>query len=190
MFSGIPAAFFLRSTPLWRILLVCIGLSGAGAPVLVCAADHGLDVRETLMGIIAYTRWPVEPQPLRLCVLGQGPQTAWLLQEGLERPGHPPVQTRRPEPDAQIASHCDALYVGDLPAEAWRELLPPLTGRAVLTVCERSPSCTAGGMVRLDIGPNGGPVRFEVNLDAVARSVVRIHPQVLRLGRRAPGSVP
>ena len=70
------------------------------------------------------------------------------------------------------------------------ELLPPLTGRAVLTVCERSPSCTAGGMVRLDIGPNGGPVRFEVNLDAVARSVVRIHPQVLRLGRRAPGSVP
>jgi hypothetical protein len=189
MFPGIPA-FFPRSPPLWRILFVCIGLWGLSAPVRVWAAEAGLDVRETLMGIIAYTRWPVEPQPLRLCVLGQGPQTAWLLQEGLERPGYPTVQTRRPEPDAHIASHCDALYVGELPEQAWRELLPPLTGRAVLTVCERSPSCTAGGMVRLDIGAKGAPVRFEVNLDAVARSVVRIHPQVLRLGRRPPGAVP
>jgi hypothetical protein len=190
MFSGIPAAIFPRSLLLWRILLVCIGLSGMSAPARVRAGDAALDVRETLMGIIAYTRWPVEPQPLRLCVLGQGPQTVWLLQEALERPGHPPVQTRRPDPDTQIASHCDVLYVGDLPAEAWRELLPPLTGRAVLTVCERSPACTAGGMVRLDIGAKAGPVRFEVNLDAVARSVVRIHPQVLRLGRRPPGASP
>ncbi len=40
-------------------------------------------------------------------------------------------------------------------------------------------------MVRLHIDPPEHQVRFEVNLDAVARSTVRIHPLVLKLGRRS-----
>lgn len=172
------------------MVLVCIGLSGLAVPGRSRGAEAGLDVRETLIGILAYTRWPVEPKPLRLCVLGQSQQTAWLLHEGLTRPGYPPVQASRLDPDADLASRCDALYVGQLAAEAWRELLPRLTGRAVLTVCERSDPCTAGGMIRLDIDAKGDQVRFEVNLDAVARSIVRIHPQLLRLGRRPQAGAP
>lgn len=160
------------------------GLGALALPLGAQPPSAGLDVRETLSGILAYTRWPKESDPLRLCVTGSSPHAEQLLQNGLSRPGKPLTVVQRVQPDAKIADVCDALYVGELEADAWRELLPGLAGRAVLTICERSEACASGGMVRLDIDEKSQHVRFEVNLDAVARSTVRIHPQVLRLGRR------
>lgn len=144
----------------------------------------GLDLRETLAGILAYTRWPSDPDPVRLCLVGNGERVEQLLRDGLVRPGHSPAAVRRVLPDGDIAGQCDALFLSRIDADSGPPLLARLNGQAVLTICERSEACTAGGMVRLEIDEQTRHVRFEVNLDAVARSTVRIHPQVLRLGRR------
>jgi hypothetical protein len=53
----------------------------------------------------------------------------------------------------------------------------------VLTISEHNPSCTVGSMFCLNV--DGERVTFEINLDAVARSGVRVHPNVLGLARPA-----
>ena len=60
-----------------------------------------------------------------------------------------------------------------------------VAGHPVLTISENDPSCTAGGMFCLNV--DGERVSFDINLDAVARSGVRVHPNVLNLARR-PGA--
>jgi hypothetical protein len=142
------------------------------------------DITETLLGILGYTRWPVEPNPLRLCVAGRSAAADRLLQQGLERPSQGPVVVRK-VPDADVAAQCDALYVGTLDEAEWRRVFPAIVDRPVLTVCERSPGCAASGMISLNL-EDSARVQFEVNLDLVARSTVRINPQVLRLGTRPP----
>jgi YfiR/HmsC-like len=45
--------------------------------------------------------------------------------------------------------------------------------------------CTDGGMFCMEAGPQS--VRFNANLDAIARSGLRVHPLVLRIARNPAG---
>ncbi len=187
-------ASLLRCT-LLLLALVCLasGLRAQAPPPrerpVEVAQSSDLSLEEALLGIIAYSRWPVPPDPLRLCVLGNSPAASRLLQNGLARqPDRAPVQVRSVTPDTNMADACDAVYVGQLEEGAWRQVLPRLLAQPLLTICERSPVCASGGMFCLDIDA-AGHVQFEVNIDSVARSKVRVHPQVLRLGRRHNGVV-
>jgi hypothetical protein len=51
-----------------------------------------------------------------------------------------------------------------------------------LSISEADSSCSVGSMFCLRIKP--GKVSFDVNLDSVARSGVRVHPSVLKLATR------
>lgn len=180
MSHGRPAAPFLQRR-FWRGLVLagaCLSSAASAEP-----PGSGLTLAETLAGVLAYTRWPAEPDPVRLCHVGASPQIDKVLQGGLPLTG---VQLllRALAPDEPVVGQCDALYVGTLEPEQWRRLTAEIADQPVLTLCEQSPACTVGGMVRLDLGTAAPLVRFEINLDAVARSAVRIHPQVLRLGQR------
>jgi hypothetical protein len=180
MLPGQPAAFSSRRRGLAGLglcLLLAVGLAAR-------AAEHpaGLDLRETVTRVLAYARWPVAPDPLRVCFMGTSPHAERLQQQGIVWPGGP-VLLLRPEPGRPVPAQCDALYVGALDPSQWQQLAQELAGQPVLTLCERSTPCLATGMVRLDIDPAGPAVRFEINLDALARGKVRIHPQVLRLGQ-------
>jgi hypothetical protein len=180
MFSGQHAASFSRRHGLAGLTL---GLLLAVGPATDAAGQHaGLGLRETVARVLAYARWPVAPDPLRICFMGTSPHAERLQQQGIVWPGGP-VLLLRPEPTRPVAEQCDALYVGALDTAQWQQLAQELAGQPVLTLCERSTSCLATGMVRLDIDPAGPAVRFEINLDALARGKVRIHPQVLRLGQ-------
>lgn len=150
-----------------------------------------LGVSETLLGILSYARWPNESMPLRLCVVGRGIHTEHLLKNGLAALAHRPIviHALALDNDTPIATQCDALYIGTLDESTSRRIFSNVVGSPVLTVSERIPPCAAGAMVCLD--PNDpNRVHFEVNLDAVARSGVRVNPQVLRLGRRAAKALP
>uniref|UniRef100_UPI003137AACB YfiR family protein n=1 Tax=Variovorax sp. YR752 TaxID=1884383 RepID=UPI003137AACB len=46
--------------------------------------------------------------------------------------------------------------------------------------------CSDGGMFCLE--PAAPSVRFGANLDAIARSGLRVHPMVLRIARGTPGA--
>ncbi|KQP38090.1 YfiR family protein [Pseudorhodoferax sp. Leaf274] len=180
MLSGPYAALSSRRRrPAGLALCVLLAL-GLAAPA---TGQHaGLDLRETVTRVLAYTRWPVAPDPLRVCFVGTSPHAERLRQQGIAWPGGP-VLLLRPDPARPVSAQCDALYIGALDTPQWQQLAQELEGQPVLTLCERSSPCLANGMVRLDIDPAGVPVRFEINLDALARGKVRIHPQVLRLGQ-------
>ncbi|BDT69630.1 hypothetical protein os1_38210 [Comamonadaceae bacterium OS-1] len=171
---------------LWNTALCTMGSlalaqQGAAAPPV---AVERVGVTETLLGILSYARWPIETSPLRVCVAGRSTHTDPWLKNGLAALAQRPivVQALAPNNDAPIAAQCDALYLGTLDDATSRRIFSNVVGYPVLTVSERVPPCAAGAMVCLDASnPNG--VQFEINLDAVARSGVRVNPQVLRLGR-------
>lgn len=155
---------------------------------LVLSTPEKLSVADTVRGILSYARWPDESHALRLCVTGKGPHGDMLLAQGIMPLTRRAVNTLRVPVDADIVAQCDALYVGNLDEGSWRNLFSHIAGKPVLTMCERSPICMIGGMFCLDVDTSATSVPFEVNLDSVARSGVRVNPQVLRLGRRAAKS--
>jgi len=105
------------------------------------AQQRGKAVTQVVLGIFSYARWPSEPAPLRLCLIGP-------------------------------TEYADDLIKGT----------EQNSGRPVLSISEADDLCTVGSLFCLRV--NDEQVTFEVNLDSVARSGVRIHPSVLQLSRR------
>ncbi|MFZ4289464.1 YfiR family protein [Variovorax sp. HJSM1_2] len=150
------------------------------------AAQERPGILETVRGILGYVRWPGDPNPIRLCVLGSNAPAAKLLAASMADLGERKVQMLQPTSEIGIGQRCDAVFVAANSALSWRKVLEQISGQPVLSLCERSPACTTGSMFYLDISPQDH-VQFEVDIDAVARSSVRVNPQVLRLGRRPGG---
>lgn len=139
-------------------------------------------VTQVVLGILSYARWPVEPAELRLCVVGPTEYTDDLLKGATQSTGRPVQVQRLLASNPAIVSDCNALYLGKLTDEERSNLFQRLNGQPVLSISERDDRCTVGTLFCLRVGDE--QVAFEVNLDSVARSGVRIHPSVLQLSRR------
>jgi hypothetical protein len=85
-----------------------------------------------------------------------------------------------------IATDCNAIYIGRLTHDERTRLFASLIGKPVLSISEGGDQCTVGSLFCLRVADE--QVSFEVNLDSVARSGVRIHPSVLQLSRRRPAA--
>ncbi|AOB33408.1 hypothetical protein AKI39_04495 [Bordetella sp. H567] len=146
------------------------------------AGPRAAMVRHVVMGILSYTRWPVQPEPVRLCITGQ-PAYASGLFDAPARQSEPAVQPRLvAADDPALARDCDALYLGGMDDELQQQVLRRVVGHPVVSIVEDDAECAVGGMFCLDVRP--GQVGFQINLDSVARSGVHIHPSVLQLSRR------
>jgi hypothetical protein len=174
-------------------LLALAGSSMAGdavAPAKSTAApDTGrATVTSVVTRIVSYTRWPAEMKSLRLCTLGQGRGVDELrvIADLGATPLAIPVRAASGVPEAW--NQCDIVYVGTVAIGALRELLHNTIGRPVLMIGEGRDFCSDGGMFCLEGLPTA--VKFAVNLDAVARSGLRVNPSVLRIARGAPASGP
>ena len=144
-------------------------------------------VTQVVLGILSYARWPVEPAQLRLCVVGPTQYTDDLVKGTTQATGRPVVVQRLLADNPDIVNACDAVYIGELNTDERSRLFASLMGHPVLSISEGGDQCTVGSLFCLRVGDE--QVSFEVNLDSVARSGVRIHPSVLQLSRRrAPGS--
>lgn len=156
-------------------------------PVPEGATGQTLAVARVVSGILSYTRWPSEPVSLRLCVAGT-PRFA----DGLTAlPARSARSARRMEvlriTGASVAPEgCRALYLGRLDADERRRLLVAARRQPIVTIDENDPPCRAGAMFCLHVASSS--VAFELNLDAVSRSSVRIDPKVLLLSRRGERS--
>ncbi len=147
-------------------------------------SSHDTAVRQVVLGIISFTRWPTTPVRLHLCVTGRADYARGLtdtLQAGSTLLD---VQRVRFD-DPSLGMACDVVYLGTLSDDERSRVRAAVAGHPVLTIAEHDPSCTAGGMFCLNV--DGERVSFDINLDAVARSGVRVHPNVLNLARR-PGA--
>lgn len=139
-----------------------------------------------LAGLLAYTHWPSPLPRVRLCAWGQGrgiEQIASGAPLGSERR---PVALQPPTAVADALRACDAVYVSASAPPAALALPRTLLGRPVLVIGEGAGFCAAGGMFCVEV--DAPAPRFHANLDAIARSGLRVNPQVLRIAREQAGS--
>lgn len=143
-------------------------------------------VTQVVLGILSYARWPVEPTQLQLCIVGPTQYTDDLVKGTAQATGRPVTVQRVLADHPGIASDCNAVYIGRLTNDERSRLFESLIGKPVLSISEGGDQCTVGSLFCLRVGDE--QVSFEVNLDSVARSGVRIHPSVLQLSRRRPAA--
>lgn len=167
------------------LLTVCLfALSGA-----LSAAENDIprqqleNVTQVTLGILSYTRWPAQPEELHLCITGSTEYADHLLAQPMAISNRNVVTRRIVLDDPALTEECNALYIGFLPDTENKALFARLHDKAILSIAEQNDSCSTGSMFCLQFGRNG-EVTFLVNLDSIARSTVRVHPNVLLLGKR------
>ncbi|MGU8078478.1 YfiR family protein [Burkholderia pyrrocinia] len=154
------------------------------SPTDSAISSHDSAVRQVVLGIISFTRWPTTPIRLHLCVTGR-PDYARGLTDTLQA-GSTLLDVQRVRfDDPSLGMACDVVYLGTLSDDERTRVRTAVAGHPVLTIAEHDPYCTAGSMFCLNV--DGERISFDINLDAVARSGVRVHPNVLNLARR-PGA--
>ena len=169
------------------VLCLLTGITSAQPETAVSMADQRAKaVTQVVLGILSYARWPVEPAQLRLCVVGPTQYTDDLVKGSTQASGRPVTVQRLLADNPAIASDCDAVYIGKLTADERGRLFASLIGQPILSISQGSDPCTVGSLFCLRVSDD--QVSFEVNLDSVARSGVRIHPSVLQLSRRKPAA--
>ncbi|MBV8250701.1 MAG: YfiR family protein [Comamonas sp.] len=176
---GVPS---LACAGRWAWLLaLCLAWTSPAVRAEAEAEDHVQAVTRTVLGILGYTRWPADSAVLHLCVTGATAYAAGLMQSSGQTVGGQRLDVRRVEIEQLKATDCEGIYLGDVEEQQWRNLMRREAGRPLLTISERSALCRIGAMFclrRQGEGPG-----FEVNLDSVARSGLRISPKVLQLAR-------
>ncbi|WP_145499057.1 YfiR family protein [Yersinia bercovieri] len=135
-----------------------------------------------VLGIISYARWPTPPAVIRLCIVAQTDYAEALFNPALMQTAHPIKTARYPQPDASVAASCDVVYLGRVTVQKRQELAALLSGHSVLTISEDYDECTLGSAFCLLLEDK--QASFKVNMDALARGGVRVHPSVLQLARK------
>lgn len=177
-----------RVTRGWRSLIAALPLLfGALAhaennPTPTLAEQRAAAVTQVVLGILSYARWPVEPAQMRLCLIGPTQYADDLVKGTTQDTGRPVVVRRLLAGAPSVASMCDAIYLGELNEGERNQLFSAISGHPILSISEADDTCTVGSVFCLRVSDR--QVTFEVNLDSVARSGVRIHPSVLQLSRR------
>jgi hypothetical protein len=169
---------------LWALAGAAAADDAAAAKAPAAAPDGRASVTTVVAGIVSYTRWPTETRSIRLCTIGRGPGVDELLEAADLGSTQLNVPVRACAA-ANALNECDVIYVGALATPAMRSLLQSTVGRPVLMIGEGQAFCTDGGMFCLQ--PGEAAVGFAVNLDAVARSGLRVNPRVLRMARTTTG---
>lgn len=171
-------------------LCVAVGLlvrpaAAAEVPRTLAQAQTGLTTAELVNAILGYTVW-IEPDRngLLLCVSRGAVDAEAILAHAKLLRLRWPVSGRTIEPDEPPPAPCDVIIFEGWQALPQRQALRSLAGRPVLSIGQGSEFCSDGGLFCLT--PDRAGLRFEVNLDAVSRSGLRVHPQVLRLARPRP----
>lgn len=136
-------------------------------------------VAHVVQGVVSYTHWPDGRASLRLCVLGPTEYADALLAKSSLEIGRRKMEVVRItlELEQEALPSCDGLYLGYVDAQALRSLTTPVKDRPMLTISEDVELCRIGIMfcLRFDMDH----ASFEMNLDSVARSKLKISPKVL-----------
>lgn len=165
--AAVPAALLLAST--------IPATAEVGLPA-GSVADATADI---VAAITLYSRWPQPTPVVRLCVVGRSAMSAGLVSRRL-------ADGRRIEVDSSGAlsfDDCDMVYLAGQPAAVQARIARGAAGQATITVTDNDPMCDSG--ITACLRRSSDHIAFDLNLDAVSRSTVRIDPRVLSLaGRR------
>lgn len=139
-----------------------------------------------MLNLIGYSRWPAADnsaeKAVQLCVDKAVERVAARLQGQMAANGRM-IDTRVIDAmETASVAQCDAVYLRDVADGRRKTLVAELIGKPVLIIVEQDQACEVGSMFCL--GFREDHVSFRINLDSIARSGIRVHPGVLRLGRR------
>ncbi|MBB4843509.1 hypothetical protein HNP55_002032 [Paucibacter oligotrophus] len=138
-------------------------------------------------GILNYTVWPGPSRSLSACITGSQREALDLLQQLEQSKIRHQLLLIRVEANSPLPGACDLVYFEGWNGPAARSALRKLDRKPVLTIGYEPEFCSDGGLFCLSKA--GSSTRFEVNLDAVTRSGLRVNAQVLRLAKpRGPVS--
>ncbi|MFM5500035.1 YfiR family protein [Aeromonas veronii] len=168
-------------------LLLGFGLLLPHALAETAAESRATAVRELVLDILSYTRWPTEPAVLRLCVAAPTEYAGALFTIDRQANGRAVQVNRYDASDPAISDNCDVLYLGVVDEPTRIALFARLQGHSVLSISEYNHDCSTSSVFCLQTSPDSVRVRFKVNLDALALSGVRVHPAVLKLAHADKG---
>ncbi|MGP2792047.1 YfiR family protein [Serratia nevei] len=164
------------------VLLVLLTLPGPARAADAPYQKRTHAVTTVVVGIISYARWPREPNPIRLCVTAPTQYAEGLFDPILLSAPRPIKAERVPFDSPTLSTGCDVIYLGNITAAQRQNFMQRISGNSILSISENDSECSAGSAFCLQI--DGDQASFKVNLDALARSGVRVHPNVLQLARK------
>ena len=173
----ILAAALAGEAPAPAAAVELVSSAGEGAGGVPRDDSYAPGTARIVTGILEYTRWPVSVAPLTLCVAGPAQQAGRL--DGLRLADGRTVQRCQIAPLPLVIGGCQVLYIGNIPPSATRQLVAAARGKGVLTIAEADPACRSQAMFCMVYEPRA--VSFRMNVDAIARSGLRVDPRVLRL---------
>lgn len=152
----------------------------------VPAANDGVAIAtaDITAGILTYARWPQPLRTVRLCIVGASASSTRITNRALVN--GQALAVERMAVGNWTADRCDAIFLGRVTAAERTTIIRDIANRPILSMTDNDPQCLYGSMFCLR-GVAGG-VTFDLNIDAVSRSRVRVDPRVLALARRPGGA--
>jgi hypothetical protein len=129
------------------------------------------------------TRLPSGGAAVQVCVI-KGDEMEGALRQALQGKlaGAHPIQVVPMDADANLAA-CHVLYLGGRSATRNATLMSKVSGKGILLVDEGPRFTWPDGMIRLFQEQNR--MRFELNLESLERSGLKVDPRLIRLARIA-----
>lgn len=185
---GRAGRMVVRQVRRWPALVAGVLLTCVGHAMMAAPATFGeYDVKAVfLLNFAQFVEWPAAafttPEtPLSIGVLGADPFGEALDRtvQGETVKGHPLVIRRSREVKDLLS--CHILYVSGSEKDRLPQVLRQIGGASILTVGESERFGACGGIIRFFMLKN--KIRFEINPDAARCQGLRIHAQLLSLGR-------
>lgn len=165
----------------WQIALALASSTVAmQTPVPPGTNGAALSAARIVSGILSYSGWPVDPDPVRLCLTGSSEWAGAVT--SAELTGGRMLNVTRLAPSAVTPALCHAVYIGQMAPPDRSRLISSMGNSTILTITDADPQCEFGAMFCLRLTPQG--MVFDLNVGAVSRSRVRVDPRVLALSRR------
>lgn len=171
---------------LWKFLktvLCAMTLPALLGSTSAWAAPSEYEVKAQFIRQFAtFVEWPASGAPLRLCILGRDP-----LGVALESLRGTSAKDRRLEIvflDVKDDIHdCQMLYVAGSTERHLERVAALARGAGILILGDTEGYALRGAMINFYL--DTGKVRFEINLEAIRQSTLKISSKLLALGRVA-----
>lgn len=165
------------------VLLVCLNSPAHAAP-----SEADIEVG-FIHNIAKFVEWPAalpEGGKLQLCIIGQSDMESSAAVLVGKPIGQQTWAVRRVTMGDKLRD-CQVLYIAGSEKVDLRHILKNIQGGPVLTVGDTEGYAEQGVMVNFYL--EEGKLRFEVNLDSVRRSRLKIGARLLKLARIVPVEV-
>ncbi|PHM49935.1 hypothetical protein Xmir_00818 [Xenorhabdus miraniensis] len=140
------------------------------------------NVARVVSGIISYTHWPATPTTLHLCLVPPSNYINVLTHINMIS-DYTELQIETLNFNVgQLIEKCDIIYYGLVDPKLQQQVISKKNDKPLLTIAENNPHCEIGSAFCLNI--TSTQATFGLNLDILARSGVRINPNVLQLARK------